>query len=95
MTTDLHLRNRDLDVAQDQQVIFTEGMSVYDGTEYIYSDETIRNRLISNRYKDLLRAIFVEFLGTLFYVFITTNPTYLLAPGFVLTSLMVVFGKIR
>ncbi|VDI76327.1 aquaporin-8 [Mytilus galloprovincialis] len=92
MTTDLHLRNRDLDVAQDQQVIFTEGMTVYDGTEYIYSDETIRKRSISNRNKDLLRAIFVEFLGTLFYVFITTDLNYLLAPGFV--SLMVAFGKI-
>lgn len=95
MTTDLHLRNRDIDVAQDQQVIFTEGMTVYDGTEYIYSDETIRNRLISNSNKELLRAIFVEFLGTLFYVFVTTNPTFLLAPGLVLTSLMVAFGKIR
>ncbi|CAC5363070.1 AQP8 [Mytilus coruscus] len=73
MTTDNHLRNRDLDIAQEQQVIFTEGMTVYDGTECIHSDETIRNRSIFNSNKELLRAMFVEFLGTLLYVFITTN----------------------
>lgn len=94
MTTDIYLINRDLDEAHDRQGIVTEEMDVHVGTEYIQSHETNRKCSISNSKKKLLRAILVEFLGTLFYVFIATNGDSL-AAGFVLTSLMIAFGKIR
>ncbi|CAG2251304.1 unnamed protein product [Mytilus edulis] len=91
MNTDIYLRNRDLGQAPDRQG--TEEIDVHNGTEHIQSDETTGKWSISNNTKELLRAIFVEFIGTLFYVFIATNG-YWYGPGFVLTSLMIAFGKI-
>lgn len=95
MTTDMYLRKRELDVAKNPQVIVTEGIAVYEGTEYNLSDKTTRKCLISISKQELLWATFVEFLGTLFYVCIATNSGTAVSQGFVLTSLMIAFGKIR
>lgn len=48
----MYLRKRQLNVAQNPQVIVTKGICVYEGTEYTHSDETTRKCLISNSKKD-------------------------------------------